>query len=89
VFRFFLRQNSALAVAPLRERISGLLEAGLGDKNPQTAAAAASALAVYAPSRLRDLAQQSGPAAELAKATLAKLGERHVSATAPTATKEA
>jgi hypothetical protein len=88
VFRFFLRQNNALSSPPLRERIAGLLEAGLGDKNPQTAAAAAAALAVYSLPRLRELAQQSGPAAELAKSTLSKLGDRPVAA-APSATKEA
>jgi HEAT repeat protein len=91
VFRFFLRQSSVLFAMQLRERITGLLETGLGDKNPQTAAAAASALAVYSLPRLRELAQGSGPSAELAKSTLNKLSERPP-ATAPTAvpaTKEA
>jgi hypothetical protein len=89
VFRFLLRQSAAIIALPaaLRERLAGLCLDGLSEKNPQTAGAAASALAVHAlPTqlpRLRELAAQTGPGAELAKSTLAKLAER--SPTAPAA----
>lgn len=89
VFRFLLRHASAIAALPqgLRERLAGQLLTGLSDKNPQTAAAAAAALLVHAQPgqlpQLRELAQQSGGAADLAKSTLAKLSERaHGSAAA-------
>ena len=90
VFRFFLRHNSAVSALPvaLRERLAGLLLQGLSDKNPQTAAAAAAALPLHATptqlAALRELAQQTGPAADLARSTLAKLSERPAAA-APSA----
>ena len=95
VFRFFVRHASAVAAlpAPLHERLAGLLLDGLGDKNPQTAGAAASALVLHAlpaqHGRLRELAQQTGAAAELAKSTLVKLGERAASAGAAAPAKDA
>lgn len=96
VFRFFFRHGGAVSALPLplRERLGAILITGLADKNPQTAAAASAALCQHAlPSQLgqlRELAQQSGPAAELAKSTLAKLSERaQGSATATPAGKDA
>lgn len=88
VFRFLVRHSSAVSELPtsLRERLAGLLVDGLGDKNPQTAGAAATALLQHVQpaqlGRLGELAQQTGPAAELAKSTLAKLGERATGAVA-------
>ncbi len=102
VFRFFVRHSSAITALPaaLRERLAGLLLQGLSDKNPQTAAAAAAALLHHStPAQLgplRELAQQTGAAADLARGTLAKLSERSpaaapssVSAPVPASKKDA
>jgi HEAT repeat protein len=79
VFRFFLRCEQSFK-GELRERIAGRLLDGLLDKNAQTAAAAAQALAFLGHAgqltRLQELAAVPGAASEHAKKAASKISER-------------
>ena len=79
VFRFFLRCEQSFK-GELRERIASRLLDGLLDKNAQTVAAAAQALAILGHAgqltRLQELAAAPGAASEHAKKAASKISER-------------
>lgn len=84
VLRFFVKHEAAVRAALSADRLTQLghqVEAGLGDKNPQTAAAAASALGAFGSAeqltRLRGTDAPAGAGADLLSQALRRLSERH------------